>query len=188
MAPICQVCKHPRRKEIDAKLLDPNASLRDVMREFGIATTSLHRHRVSHQGWVPVKDMKARTEKENKKRAEMAAPSRVAYLESKLPTRDECGEVLSQCVDRLDKIVKRAEKSGADAVAISGLDGIRKQIADLSRLAGHIGGAPMVNVGVAVNVSAADVASELARYLGAAAAPDIREAISADYTCEAVDE
>ena len=58
-------------------LLDGVSSLREVEARFSIPIATLHRHRVTHQGWVTEKDNKARMKKENDRREAMAAPSRI---------------------------------------------------------------------------------------------------------------
>jgi hypothetical protein len=120
-------------------------------------------------GVPPIPDIAERARKDKEKREKIAAISRVAYLESTLPSKEELGDVLGQCISRLDKIVARAEKNGADVVGISGIDAIRKQVGDLARLAGHVGGGSTqnINVGVSVSVSAKDIGASIASHLGA---------------------
>jgi hypothetical protein len=45
--PICTVCGHPSREEIDKALLVPE-SIRDIAGRFGLARASVHRHKLSH--------------------------------------------------------------------------------------------------------------------------------------------
>ncbi len=183
MPPICRVCKHPQRKSIDAALLDEATSLRDVEAKYGIPIATLHRHKVKHQGWVPEVDQAVRMKKENAKRAEMAAASRVAYLESKLPSREELSDVLESVVERLDAIVARNEtEGGVDAIAISGLSNIRQTISELGKIAGHVGSGSQtqVNVGVSVNLSANDIAKALSQQLIDLPSADIREVLAGE--------
>jgi hypothetical protein len=192
MPPLCKVCAHPKRKEIDGMLLDGVSSLRGVGAKFGFGAQALHRHKVNHMGWRPAVDEAERRAKEEKKREQFAAPSRVAYLESKLPTREELGATLEDVVARLDAIVTKHEGAddGNDVIKLKGLGEMRSTVSELAKLAGHIGGgaAQTLNIGVAVSVSAADVAAELSRRLGTVPRSDVRDAIVADYTCEAVGE
>lgn len=165
--PICKVCASKDRKTIDGMLLDGSTSLRDITTKYGIPKTTLHRHRVKCQGWMPTPDHQVRIQRENERRELMAAPSRLAAVEAALPNKNELGDILGSCISRLDVIVARCEENGADAIAISGIDAIRKQVGDLARIAGHIGTGSQtnVNVGVSVSVSASDIGAALAQHL-----------------------
>lgn len=164
-------------------LLDNVSSLRDVAAKFDIPIGTLHRHRVNHQGWVVTSDNAERMAKENRRRELMAAESRIAYLEAKLPTREELGEKLEDCIARLDNIVTKHEKAGGvDTIALRGLGEMRATVADLAKLAGHVGGtAPTVNVGVQVNMNANDIGAAIAQHLSAADPSLLIEATADEY-------
>jgi hypothetical protein len=143
------------------QLLLAKTPLRTVAAQCGVnkSTLSNHRARCMGLGPVPTKQM----------REEAAAPSRLAAVLHQLPSADDLGGILNACIARLDTIVTRCETSGADAIAISGIDGIRKQVGDLARLAGHVGtGSQNVNVAVAVSITADQVVAGLAQHLQSA--------------------
>lgn len=170
--PLCKVCTSPMRALIDADMLSGGMTLRQISAKFGIGHTTLHNHRVRCQGIAPTRkpgpphtpedDARSR-----QKRKEAAAPSRIAALEAGLPSREELGATLEDCISRLDAIVTRNEDSGVDAVALKGLGEIRSTVSELAKLAGHVGAGSTqnINVGVQVSVSANDIASALAQHL-----------------------
>jgi hypothetical protein len=189
--PMCRVCSSPMRKEIDAALLDGTTSLREITARYGIPKSTAHKHKVNCMGAPTDPNPTAHLRRDAEKREKLAATSRVAYLESKLPTREELGATLESVVTRLDRIVSKHETDGGtDVVALKGLAEMRSTVSELAKLAGHVGAGStqQINVGVQVSMSAKEIASELALRLGAAPPIEIREAIAADYTCEAVSE
>ncbi len=166
--PLCKCCSNPKLAEINKALLDETRSYRDIHAEFGIAKSTLANHKARCMGAPTIPDVAERARFTKAKRERMAATSRVAYLESTLPSKEELGDVLGQCISRLDKIVARAEKNGADVVGISGIDAIRKQVGDLARLAGHVGsnGPMQANVQVNIAMTANDIGASIAQHLG----------------------
>ena len=81
-----------------------------------------------------------------------------------LPSRDELGGMYLDVRERLHAIIEQAEQQGTGAISVTGLNAVRQTLDSLARLAGHTG-SPIVNVGVQVNLSATDIAAELAKRL-----------------------
>lgn len=46
--PLCKCCAHPERDELDALLLTPEGSFRNVAQRFGVSLTSVFRHAHTH--------------------------------------------------------------------------------------------------------------------------------------------
>ncbi len=182
--PVCKICAHKERSAINAALIDESVSLREITSKYGIAKSTLHQHKTRCMGapTIPNTAERARRNKEHNER--VASISRVQYLESQLPSRDELGGVLQSVIDRLDAIVARNEADGGvDVVAVSGLSGIRQTVADLAKLAGHVGSGSQTNVqvGVSVAISADQIAGTLAQHLsGASVKPSQLLELSAD--------
>ena len=71
-----------------------------------------------------------------------------------LPSKDDLNSAYFELRTRIDQIVSQAEQQGSLAVAISGLNSIRRTLDSLTRLAGYdrpLG--PQVNVAVQTNVN-----------------------------------
>jgi hypothetical protein len=47
MARVCTICKHPKREEIEAAIID-RASFRDIAERFGTSKTAVFRHSGEH--------------------------------------------------------------------------------------------------------------------------------------------
>jgi len=156
MARPCTVCMHPRRAEIDRALVK-GATERAIMEGFGLTKGAVHRHKLNCAGLAPVGTKQARE-------AQIEA-SRGTVALATLPSREEMGAHYATLGDRIDGIVKSAEQSGSLAVAVQGLNTLRQTFDSMSRLAGHTGPNTQVNVGIQVTISAADIASELAKHL-----------------------
>jgi hypothetical protein len=134
--------------------------MKTLGREFGLGRMSLHRHRLKCIGMPPANSpeiIDARRE-----------PSRATAALAMLPDREELGAMYLDVRERLHVIIEQAEKQGTGAISVAGLNAVRQTLDSLSRLAGHAGG-PTVNVGLQVNLSATEIAAELAKRL-----PDIR--------------
>ena len=68
-----------------------------------------------------------------------------------LPSKDELNDAYFELRARIDQIVTQAEQQGSLAVAIAGLNSIRRTLDSLTRLAGY--DRPQVNVAVQTNVN-----------------------------------
>ncbi len=166
--PVCKVCAHKERSAINAALIDESVSLREITSKYGIAKSTLHQHKTRCMGAPTIPNTAERARRTKEHNEKIASISRVQYLESQLPSRDELGGVLQSVIDRLDAIVAKNEaEGGVDVVAVSGLSGIRQTVADLAKLAGHVGGGStqQINVGVSVAVNADQIAASLASHL-----------------------
>jgi hypothetical protein len=125
------------------------------MDAYGLSKGAVHRHKINCAGLSHVATKNVRDAQKEASRGTVALAS--------LPSRDEMGVHYATLGQRIDGIVSAAEKSGSLAIAVQGLNALRQNLDSLSKLAGHTGGAPQVNVGVQVNISAADIAQELAK-------------------------
>jgi transposase-like protein len=45
MPPVCRVCQHPQKADIDKLLVNGRTSLRNIAEQFGTSATALHRHK-----------------------------------------------------------------------------------------------------------------------------------------------
>ncbi len=153
----CSTCHHPHRAAIHRRLASGEPISR-IASEYGLSHVSLGRHK---RNCVGLQEPPAVIAKE-------ASKATVAL--ASLPSREELGGRYATLGDRIDAIVQAAEKAGSLAVAVQGLNTLRQNLDSLSKLAGHTGASPQVNVGVAVNISAADIAAELAKQLAGASA------------------
>ncbi|CAJ0879434.1 hypothetical protein AMST5_03060 [freshwater sediment metagenome] len=120
-------------------------------------------------GLAPVATKKAREDRREISRGTVAL--------AMLPSREEMGAHYAGLGERIDGIVQAAEKAGSLAVAVQGLNSLRQNLDSISKLAGHMGGAPQVNVGVHVNISAGEIAAELSKMLRGANAKVIEAAL-----------
>lgn len=181
--PLCRVCSSGHRKEIDAALLDETTSLRDITAKFGIARSTLHNHKKRCMGAPTVPDTATRTRLDNEKREKLAATSRVAYLESTLPSREEIGDRLGGIADRLEEISSACQEEGSMALSIGALDKMRASLDSIARLAGHVGtgAAVQVNTQVNVSISAADIGAAMALHLGTVKPSQLIEATADEY-------
>jgi hypothetical protein len=163
--PICGVCAHKRRREIDKAIID-KLPLRQISAEFGVAKSTLGSHRLKCMGLAPVERPPPKPKPEKPNREDITAPSRLAGILSQLPSREEIGDRLGSIVDRLEEISAECHEGGSMALSITSLDKMRASLDSLARLAGHIGtNSTQVNVGVQVSVSANDIAAALAQHL-----------------------
>jgi hypothetical protein len=138
MARACTTCHHLKRSEIDRRLAagEPTAQ---VAHDYGLTTSSLHRHRVNCLGLPSSSAIKK----------EAARGSAAVEL---LPSRETLGEAYFALQERIDQIVAQAEQQGSLRVAISGLNSIRQTLDSLSRLVGY-DRAGQINVAVKTNVN-----------------------------------
>ena len=142
--------------------------MKELCSEFGLGRMSLSRHRMNCAGLSPSfskADLETRRE-----------PSRAIMALASLPSREELGAMYLDVRDRLHSIIEKAEEQGAGAISVAGLNAARQTLDSLARIAGHSNG-PTVNVGLQVNLSATDIAAELAKRLGDAPAKVIEAAL-----------
>lgn len=127
MARRCAVCHHPEAKAIDRVLVQPRPPLHELATRYGIATSSLQRHRSNH----------------------LAQKITTAAQE-----RSEGGESGPALLDRLEDLCRRAgglldaaEGSGDIRGATSALKELRNTLESLGRLTGAVTG-PSVTVNI----------------------------------------
>jgi hypothetical protein len=161
----CKTCSHPNRVEIDRRLT-ADEPVRQIARDYGLNHVSLLKHKKDCAG------LKTKTAEERRE------PTRGTVALALLPSREEMGAHYERLGERIDEIVKAAERTGSLAVAVQGLNTLRQTFDSMSRLAGHTGPNTQVNVGVQVNISAADLAKEIVKL--SALQPDIIDAVVFD--------
>jgi hypothetical protein len=171
MARLCTVCTNARRAEIDRALVK-GATERALATEFGLSKGAIHRHKLQCAGLAPVGTKKVREAQREISQGTVAL--------ALLPTRDQLGSRYEMLGERIDAIISAAQKAGSLAVAVQGLNSLRQNWDSLAKLAGHVGGAPQVNVGVQVNLSAGEIAAELAKALSGADAKVIEAVLDDD--------
>jgi hypothetical protein len=134
----CKTCQHLKRREIDRRLAagEPTAQ---VAHDYGLSTSSLHRHRTNCLKLASASVLKK----------EAARGSAAIEL---LPSKEALGRHYIELRNRIDQIVAQAEQQGSLRVAISGLNSIRQTLDSLSRLAGY-DRAGQINLAVQTNVS-----------------------------------
>ena len=138
MSRSCSTCQHLKRPEIDRRLAagEPAAQ---VAHDYGLSTSSLHRHRTNC----------LKLASSNAIKKEAARGSAAVEL---LPSKETLGGAYFELRERIDQIVAQAEQQGSLRVAISGLNSIRQTLDSLARLAGH-DRAGQINVAVQTNVN-----------------------------------
>ena len=150
MSRFCTVCAHQNRASIDRRLV-ANETVRSLSKEYGIPKSTLQRHKVECAG---LKFPTAEVRRE-------ATQGTVAL--TLLPSRNEIGGMYLDVRERLHTIIDQAEKQGTGAISVSGLNAVRQTLDSLARLAGHtMSPSQTVNVGVQLNITAADIGAALA--------------------------
>jgi hypothetical protein len=155
MPPYCTICTSPHRATIDRQLV-AGVPMKTLGQEFGLGRMSLHRHRLKCVGLLPTNSKEvidARRE-----------PSRATAALASLPSANDLGSMYLDVRERLHGIINQAERQGTGAISVAGLNAVRQTLDSLARLAGHAS-EQNVNVGVQVNLSATDIAAELASRL-----------------------
>ncbi len=146
----CRVCFHAQRASIDRQLA-LGVPIKTISNEYGLSNGAVGRHKINCAGVVtPTK-------------FERTEASRATVALTRLPDREQLGEMLLGLHERLDSIATRCEDEGASALSISAIDKMRLQLQDIARLQGYSGGGSdrSVNVHVGVQLSASDIASAL---------------------------
>jgi hypothetical protein len=120
---ICATCAHPECEAIDRALAAGNPSLRRLSASYGISTSALHRHRSKHLPGALVEVAPAET-----------ADSAPARLEQLLP--------------RVERLLRKAERTGKPAQAVAAAREIRLGLELVGRLRGELRPDPAVQVNV----------------------------------------
>lgn len=64
MSRVCTICSHPEKSAIDAQLVDPDVSFRNIAERFSVSIGSLSRHKADHLPGTLVHAMKVQQEDE----------------------------------------------------------------------------------------------------------------------------
>src|SRR5689334_17325577 len=113
----CQTCQHIKRADIDRRLAagEPAAPL---AKAYGLAKSSLHRHRVNCLKLAPSGELKK----------EAARGTVAAAL---LPSAEVLAGAYYELREQIAKIVQEAQQEGSLQVALSGLNSIRQTLDSL---------------------------------------------------------
>lgn len=150
----CTVCTHPEARAIDAAVIDGARSLRRIAADFGLAESSLRRHRSSH-----MLDTMATVERQ-KARDAASLLERIETLQA-----------------RAQAILAAAERSGDLRTALSAIREARATLALLAEIEGRIDRGMNVTVGVSVNDEWPRLRGRLIAALGPF--PEARQAVLA---------
>jgi hypothetical protein len=134
----CATCQHTKRAEIDRRLAAGEPG-NQIARDYGLNSSSLHRHRVNCLGL-------------SSSNAIMKETARGTAALACLPSKEALNNAYFELQERIDQIVTQAEQQGSLTIAIAGLNSIRHTLDSLMRLAGYdrpIGS--QVNVAVQTN-------------------------------------
>ncbi len=123
----CTVCAHPRREAIDAALLDPGESFRNIAERFSLSAAALHRHKTAH---LPARLAKAQ------EAAEMAQADDLLAEMRKLQ-RVTHG------------ILDQAAQAGDLGTALRAIGEARRNLELIAKLIGELDERPQVNILVA---------------------------------------
>jgi hypothetical protein len=140
----CRVCTSPNRAEIDATMVTPGISDYEISRRFGIARSSVQRHRARHIV-KPAQDKLAILERGSKEREERRAIAEAAASDA--PPIDQLLQAttgtrallrkLDEIERRLDRMSDRAEQGG-QSTAVAALAGQQfKGLEFAAKLGGH---------------------------------------------------
>ena len=166
MARLCATCQHRELHEINKRLL-AGEGIDSVARRFGLAKSSVNRHRRNHLGLQRGSRDKINgrvPEAETVERAlpftvTKTTPQTVAAAASLL---DDAPAALDAIAKRIDAISAKAEAEGSLTVALQGLGELRRLVVEGAKLKAGVPDVA-VNVGVQVNVLVPELARAFVR-------------------------
>lgn len=120
----CTVCRHPRRREIDAWLTECSVSHRTIAEQTGLSRAALSRHRTAHTG-----------------RTLLALADFGSLVEG-----DDLLAQARHLQERALTILREAESSGSLRLALAAISTARANLELLARLRGELSDATTVNV------------------------------------------
>ena len=122
--PICSVCTHPRRKEIEAAIKG-GRSLRSVEKEFGVPRSNISRHMSPDHFGAAVRAMKS-----------AICP---ASLKKEIKAIRDASGVVDQIKDLIDKTNTILESAGGDPyLGLKAIEAARKNLETLAKLNGQL--------------------------------------------------
>ncbi len=123
MATKCTVCQHIKRAEIDRRLAAGEPG-NQVAKSYGIATSSLHRHRGNCLQLAS-------------SNAIMKDAARATAALECLPSKDELNQGYASISQQIGDIIADAKRQGSLSVALKGLGALKQTLDSQMRLAGH---------------------------------------------------
>ena len=102
MARLCEVCRHPKVRQID-QLLKGGGSLKQAAKKFGLGSSSLQRHRANHL------------------ETQRALPMSAESSSFKLDSPQDVLDAAKTLIGRVERIVDQAEADGDLRNALAGL-------------------------------------------------------------------
>ena len=118
----CLICGHKGLRELNKGLV-AGGTLQTVAKNYGVAVTSLQRHRIQCLGIPRAADA-------------VNVSAKLADIRAKLPKADEIGDFYAVLRGQLAEIVDDALVKGQAMMAVTAIDKIRLNLDSVSRIAG----------------------------------------------------
>ena len=119
----CLICGHDNVRELNRDVI-AGGTLQAVAKKYGVAVTSLQRHRIQCLGIPRAADA-------------VNVSAKLADIRAKLPKADEIGDFYAVLRAQLAEIVDDALSKGQAMMAVTAIDKIRLNLDSVSRIAGR---------------------------------------------------
>ena len=118
----CLTCGHANVRDLNKELI-AGGTLQAIAKKYGVAVTSLQRHRIQCLGIARAADA-------------VNVSAKLADIRAKLPKADEIGDFYAVLRAQLAEIVDDALSKGQAMIAVTAIDKIRLNLDSVSRIAG----------------------------------------------------
>ena len=118
----CLTCGHAKVRDLNKELI-AGGTLQSIAKKYGVAVTSLQRHRIQCLGIARATDA-------------VNVSTKLADIRAKLPKPDEIGDFYAVLRAQLAEIVDDALSKGQAMIAVTAIDKIRLNLDSVSRIAG----------------------------------------------------
>lgn len=118
----CLICGHISVRELNKDVI-AGATLQSIAKKYGVAVTSLQRHRIQCLGIARAADA-------------VNVSAKLADIRAKLPKPEEIGDFYAILRAQLADIVNDALFKGQAMIAVTAIDKIRLNLDSVSRIAG----------------------------------------------------
>src|SRR6478735_11478564 len=118
----CLICGHNNVRELNRDVI-AGGTLQAVAKKYGVAITSLQRHRIQCLGITRAADA-------------VNVSAKLADIRANLPKVDEIGDFYAVLRSQLAEIVDDALSKGQAMMAVTAIDKIRLNLDSVSRIAG----------------------------------------------------
>src|SRR5262245_984437 len=122
MGRFCLTCGHANVRDLNKELV-AGGTLQSIAKKYGVAVTSLQRHRIQCLGIARAADA-------------VNVSSKLADIRARLPKAEEIGDFYAALRVQLGEIVDDALSKGQAMIAITAIDKIRLNLDSVSRIAG----------------------------------------------------